>query len=111
MLASMMVPPAPFRFPGFHLPRVSHKSANDKGDKMIPGAMHRSPGICLTAEETPEKYQIGDRLMKVMEPVIALNGVPYLQMRLVGSHSTSGREKKGKDGVEPQLLVMSYYFI
>ena len=26
--------------------------ANDKGDnKMVPGAVHRSPGICLSAEE------------------------------------------------------------
>jgi hypothetical protein len=38
-----------------HLPQVSHQSclsANDEGDnKMVPGAVHRSPGICLTAEE------------------------------------------------------------
>ena len=28
--------------------------ANDKGDnKMILGAVHRSPGICLTAKENP----------------------------------------------------------
>ena len=31
---------------------------------MIPGALHRSPGICLTAEENSEKPQLGDRLMK-----------------------------------------------
>ena len=38
---------------------------NDKGDnKMILGAVHRSPGICLIAEETPRKPQPGDRLMK-----------------------------------------------
>ena len=39
--------------------------ANDKGDnEMILGAVHRSPGICLIAEENPIKPQIGDRLMK-----------------------------------------------
>ena len=39
--------------------------ANDKGDnEMIPGAVHRSPGICLMAEENPRKPQLGDRLMK-----------------------------------------------
>jgi hypothetical protein len=27
--------------------------------------------------------------------VIASNGIPFLQMRLVGSHSPSGREKEG----------------
>ena len=38
---------------------------NDKGDNvMIPGAVHRSPGICLTAEENPRKPQLGDHLMK-----------------------------------------------
>ena len=38
---------------------------NDKGDdEMIPGAVQRSPGICLTAEENPGKPQLGDRLMK-----------------------------------------------
>ena len=39
--------------------------ANDKGDnEMILGAVHRSPGICLTAEENPRKSQLGDCLMK-----------------------------------------------
>ena len=38
---------------------------NDKGDnEMILGAVHRSPGICLTAEENPRKPQLGDHLMK-----------------------------------------------
>ena len=35
-----------------YLPRVSYQSTNDKGDnEMIPGAVHRSPGIYLTSEE------------------------------------------------------------
>ena len=39
--------------------------ANDKGDnEIILGAVHRSPGICLTAEKNPRKPQLGDRLMK-----------------------------------------------
>ena len=33
--------------------------------------------------------------MKAVRPVIASNGVPYLQMRSVGSYNTSGREKEG----------------
>ena len=41
------------------------KGDNDKNDnEMIPGAVLRSPGICLTAEESPGKPQLGDRLMK-----------------------------------------------
>ena len=31
---------------------------------MILGAVYRSPGICLTAEENPRNPQLGDRLMK-----------------------------------------------
>jgi hypothetical protein len=51
------------------------------------GAVHKSPGIYLSAEENPGKPQLGDRLMKV----IASNGVSYLQMSSVESHSTTER--------------------
>ena len=44
--------------------------------------------------------------MKAVRPVIASNGVPCLKMRSVGSHSTSGREKGGKDEVEGQKTVL-----
>jgi hypothetical protein len=50
------VPPAPVRVPS-QLPLGSSVTsvmsvANDRGDnEMIPGAVHRSPGIYLTAEE------------------------------------------------------------
>ena len=71
--------------------------ASDKDDnEMILRTVHRSPGICLIAEENPIKPQLGDRLMKgAVGPVIASNGVHFFQMRSVGSHSTSGREKEG----------------
>ena len=63
------VPPAPVRVPSQRplAPSVASVTsvANDKGDnEIILGAVHRSPGICLTAEETPRKPQLGDRLMK-----------------------------------------------
>ena len=39
--------------------------ANDKGDnEMILRAVHRSPGICLTAEENPWKPHLENRLIK-----------------------------------------------
>ena len=39
--------------------------ANDKGiNGMILGAVHRSPRICLTAEENPRKPRLGDRPLK-----------------------------------------------
>ena len=52
-----------------HLPASATLSGtsvdNDKGDKeMILGVVQRSPGICLTDEESPRKPQLGDRLMK-----------------------------------------------
>ena len=40
--------------------------------------------------------QLRDRLMKTVPPVIASNGVLYLQMTSVGSHSRSGTERKKK---------------
>ena len=62
----MAVPPAPVRVPSQRPLAPSFTSvANNKGDnEMIPGAVHRSPGIYLTAEENPEKPQLRDRLMK-----------------------------------------------
>ena len=65
----MAVPPAPVRISSQRplAPSVSSVTsvANHKGDnEMIPEAVHRSPGICLTAEENPEKPQLGDCPMK-----------------------------------------------
>ena len=100
--ASVAVPAAPVRVPNQRplAPSVASVTsvANNKGDnEMVLGAVHRSPGICLKAEECPRKPQLGDRLKKGdVRPVIASNVVPFLQMRSVGSHSTSGREKGGK---------------
>ena len=64
-----MEPTAPVRVPSQRTlaPSVASVTsvANDKGDnEMILGAVHRSHGICLTAEENPRKPQLGDRLMK-----------------------------------------------
>ena len=66
---SVAVPPAPVRVPSQRplAPSVASVTsvANDKADnEMILGAVHRSPGICLTAEENLKKPQLGDHLMK-----------------------------------------------
>jgi hypothetical protein len=68
-LVCVVVPPAPVQVPSQRPLALSVTSvtlvANDKGDnEMILGAVYRSPGICLTAEENPRKPQLGDRLMK-----------------------------------------------
>ena len=71
-------------------------------------AVHRSPGICLTAEKNPQKTSARRPSDEgAVRPVIASNGVPFLQMRSVGSHSTSGREKEGKNeriGVSNEII-------
>ena len=47
--------------------RQSRLSINDNSDnEMIPGAVYRSPGISLRAEDNPGKHHLGDGLMKAM---------------------------------------------
>ena len=62
-----------------YLPQ-SRLSANDKGDKMKPEAVHKSLGIYLTAEENPGELQLGNCLMEAMGMIIILNGIPYFQI-------------------------------
>ena len=65
--------------------------ANAKCDnEMIPGTIHRYPGIFITAEKTPSVKRSTTKVVSVN----ASNGIPYLQMRSVEPHSTSGREKE-----------------
>ena len=84
----MKVPPAPVRVPSqrpFALGVASVTSvANDKGDnEMIVETVHRSPDICLTAEENPGKPPRRPSDEVAVRPVIASIGVPLLQMRSV----------------------------
>ena len=69
LLVSVAVPLAPVQVPSQRSLAPSDafvtSVANDKGDnEMILGAVHRSTGICLTAEENPNKPQLGDSLVK-----------------------------------------------
>ena len=73
-----------------HLPRVSCLLANDKGANDVEiGAVHRSLGIYLTAEESPGKPQLEDYAASH-----CFGWAHYLQMMSVGSYSMSGRKKK-----------------
>ena len=90
----MVVPPAPVRVPSQRplAPSVVSVTsvANDKRDnEMILGAVHR---FSLQSRKISARKQSDEGAVR---PVIASNGVPFLQMRPVGSHSTSGREKEG----------------
>ena len=85
---SLVVPPAPLRIHSQRplAPNVASVTSvpNDKGDnEMILGAVHRKPQL----EEPSDEGAV--------RPVIISNGVPFLKIRSAGSHSKSGREKKG----------------
>ena len=60
-------------------------------EEMEPGTVHRFLGIYFKAMEILGKPQLGDSLLKAVLPVIASNGVPYLQMTSVGTHITTGK--------------------
>ena len=67
VLASVAVPPAFVRFPSQRslAPSVASVTSvtNYTGDtEMTPEAVHRSPGIWLTAEENAVKPQLGDSI-------------------------------------------------
>ena len=67
--------------------------ANDKGDnEMKLRAVNRSPAFALQMRKTSARRPSDEGTVR---PVITSNGVPFLQMRSVGSHATSGREKEG----------------
>ena len=81
----MSVPSALIWVSSQWLPASSVTLVTNKGDnEIIPGVVYRSPGIYLRAEENPGKPRLGDRLTNAVRPVIASNGVAYLQNRSVG---------------------------
>jgi hypothetical protein len=83
-----------------HMPRVSRQSRLLLIIRVIFRAyrrLHRYPGIYLMVHENSGKPRLRNRLMKVVRPVFATNGIPYLQMRSVESHSTSDRKKAEKE--------------
>ena len=87
------MPLAPVRFPSQRSLAPSVASVTS----VILGVVHKFPSICLTAELNLRKPQLENE--GAVRPVIASNGVSFLQMRSVGSHSTSGRDKEGnKEG-------------
>ena len=92
LLVSVAVPPAPVRVPSQRPLAPSFVSVtsvtNDKGDnEIILGAVHRSPGIVLTAEKNPRKPQLGESLMKGLHDQSSPQMASLSsKMRLVGSH-------------------------
>ena len=84
--------------------------ANDKGDnEMIPGAVHRSTVICLTAEENPGKLQLGDRLIKrcANSPRLKWNPLPPKEVSRVAQHIRKGERGKGQ-GASRNLQTLDF---
>ena len=65
---------------------------------MIPGAVHRSPGICITAEENTEKPQLGDRLMKGIcdQSSPQMGPFPPNEVGRIAQHVRKGKRRKGR---------------
>ena len=61
-----------------------------------PVTVYRSPGIYLKADKNHDKPQLGDRLIKAVQSVISFNGVPYLQITSLATHSMSRKETLSK---------------
>ena len=96
--ASVAVPPAPARVPSQRslAPSVS-TVANDKdNNEMIPRAVHRCPGICLTVEENSGKPQLGDRLMKGLCDRSSPQCGPFLPPNEVGRITQHVRKREGR---------------
>ena len=97
---SVAVAPAPVRVPSQRPFALSVTSvANDKGENdMIPGAVYRSPGICLTADENPGKRQQGDRLMKGLCDQCSpqMGSFPANEVGIIAQHVRNEREGMGR---------------
>ena len=99
------VSPAPVRVPSQR--PLAPSVASVTSSLMIRVIMKWSWGLCtdlLAFALQPRKTQKKTSARRpsnedAVLPVITSNGVPLLQIRSVGSYSTLGREKEGKDGV------------
>ena len=111
-------PPAPVRVPSQRplAPSVAWATsvANDKGgNEMILGAVHRFPGICLTAEENPRKPQLGDRVTKGCATSHRLKWAPFPpnedSTACQEGRRKEGRRKKGRDGYHMYWVISCVY--
>ena len=74
---------------------------NHKGDEVKTEAVHKSPGVYLTTEENPEKFQLGDFLKAGRR---YLKWVPLTQKRPRLGHTTPYVEgRKGRTVYEGKV--------
>jgi hypothetical protein len=95
------VPPAPLRVPSQRplVPSIASITsvANDKGDnEMILGAVHRSSGICLTAEENARKPHIVDHQLKGLwnQSSPHMGSFPPIEVGRIAHYVREGERKK-----------------
>ena len=89
---SVAVPPAPVRVPSQRSLASSVTSVVNDDNEMILGLCTDLLAFALQLRKTSARRP-SDK--GVVRAVIVSNGAAFLQMRSVGSHSTSGREKEG----------------
>ena len=108
------VPPAPVRVPSQKplAPSVASvmSVANDKDDNaIILGAVHRFPGICLTAEENPRKRQLGDRLTKgcVTSHCLKWGAFPQNEVGRIAQHVRKGEGRDLIHSIPKECIYLS----
>ena len=97
-----------------HLPWVSRQS---RRSLMIRVIMKWSWGLCtdlLASYNWGKPQKTSARRPSdegAVQPVITSNGIPFLQMRSVGLHSMSGREKEGNKERTGIFSLALYHFL
>jgi hypothetical protein len=114
LLVSVAVPPAPVQVPSQRplAPSVALVTlvTNNKGDnEMILMAMHRFPGICLTAEENPRKRQLGDRLTKgcVTSHCLKWGAFPQNEVGRIAQHVRKGEGRDLIHSIPKECIYLS----
>ena len=88
---------------------VLHQSClltNYNGVVIKPEAVHRSSGIYHTAKKNSRKPQLGDHLIKAVQPVITSNGVTCLQMMVESRSTSEGKRREGQQEVIPMCTIV-----
>ena len=83
-------------------PSVTSVAKDNDDNEVIQGAVYRSPGSCLTAEESPGKLQLGYRLMKGLcdQSSFQMGSFPPNEVGRIAQHVRKGEgRKEGRDGV------------
>jgi hypothetical protein len=81
-----------------HLPRVSRQSSLSANDGMIPEVVHRSPGICLTAEENSKTFSQDTVWQRPCDqPSPQMGSLPQYKGKKIAQHVRKGEgRKKGR---------------